>query len=76
MVLTMSILHLVPMTVMMGANRMMKNKKQKRRLFDFLKGVVYGMGSGVVAFGCGYMLGKMVVLGFSTAMELQGWIAT
>lgn len=54
----------------MGADAM------KRRLLDFFKGIGYGMGSGVVAFGCGYMLGKMVVLGYSTAMELQGWIAT
>ena len=70
MVLMILMLELVLLILIMGADAM------KRRLLDFFKGIGYGMGSGVVAFGCGYMLGKMVVLGYSTAMELQGWIAT
>jgi|TARA_B100000749_G_C18174538_1_gene361269 hypothetical protein len=38
-----------------------------RRLVDFFNGFIYGMGAGVFAFGVGFLLGKITILGHSIA---------
>ena len=42
-----------------------------RRLVDIFNGFLYGLGSGVFAFGVGFFCGKITILGYSFA-----WIAT
>ena len=37
------------------------------RLFDFWKGVGYGLAGGVFAFSVGFFWGKIVVCGYSVA---------
>ena len=38
-----------------------------RRLVDFFNGFLYGVGSGVFAFGVGFLFGKITILGYSIA---------
>ncbi len=41
-----------------------------RRMVDFFNGFLYGVGSGLVFFGVGFLFGKITILGHSVA-----WIA-
>ncbi len=36
-----------------------------RRLVDYANGFIYGLGSGVFAFGLGFLFGKITIMGYS-----------
>jgi hypothetical protein len=35
-----------------------------RRCIDFLNGFLYGIGGGLLAFGAGFLWGKIAILGY------------